>query len=138
LLFLAVALLGLMLGSVQSAEAATACSVPSVNYPTIQSAVNDPNCNPINVAAGTYPEQVTINRTVTLLGAQAGVDARTRVATESIIDHPCGPVQIEADNATIDGFTVQGPSQRAGFSRLAESCRWPQLRPVLCRSISAR
>ncbi len=109
LIFLAVALLGLMLGSVQSAEAATACSVPSLAYPTIQSAVNDPNCNPINVAAGTYAEQVSINRTVTLNGAQAGVDARTRVAAlESIIAHPCGPVQVEADNVVLDGFTVQG------------------------------
>ncbi|PYU21471.1 MAG: hypothetical protein DMG30_17445 [Acidobacteria bacterium] len=109
LLFLAVALLGLMLGSVQSAEAAT-CNVPGT-YPTIQMAVNDSSCDPIIVAAGLYLEQVTINRTLTLRGAQAGVDARTRpfvAANESIIDHPCGPVQIEADNVTLDGFTVQG------------------------------
>jgi len=109
LLFLAAAVLGLMLGSVQSAEAAT-CTVPGT-YPTIQMAVNDPTCDPIIVAAGLYPEEVTIQRTLTLRGAQAGVDARTRpfvAANESIIDHPCGPVQIEADSVTIDGFTVQG------------------------------
>src|SRR5438132_1714032 len=109
LLFLAAAVLGLMLGSVQSAEAAT-CNVPGT-YPTIQMAVNDPSCDPIIVAAGLYPEEVTIQRTLTLRGAQAGVDARTRpfvAANESIIDHPCGPVQIEADSVTIDGFTVQG------------------------------
>jgi len=109
LLFLAAAVLGLMLGSVQSAEAAT-CTVPGT-YPTIQMAVNDPNCDPIIVAAGLYPEEVTIQRTLTLRGAQAGVDARTRpfvAANESIIDYPCGPVQIEADSVTIDGFTVQG------------------------------
>ena len=109
LLFLAAAVLGLMLGSVQSAEAAT-CNVPGT-YPTIQMAVNDSSCDPIIVAAGLYLEQVTINRTLTLRGAQAGVDARTRpfvAANESIIDHPCGPVQIEADNIVLDGFTVQG------------------------------
>jgi len=109
LLFLAAAVLGLMLGSVQSAEAAT-CTVPGT-YPTIQMAVNDPNCDPIIVAAGLYPEEVTIQRTLTLRGAQAGVDARTRpfvAANESIIDYPCGPVPIEADSVTIDGFTVQG------------------------------
>src|SRR5579862_2880250 len=32
----------------------------------------------INVAAGTYNEQVLVNKTVTLNGAQQGVDARTR------------------------------------------------------------
>src|SRR5690349_744986 len=66
-----------------------ACSVPSVAYPTIQSAVNDPTCNPINVAAGTYlelaPGPLTINRTVTLLGAQNGMDAPTRGGPESVI-----------------------------------------------------
>ncbi len=65
----------------------------------------------IKVCPGTYPEQVMINKTLTLKGAQAGVDARTRAfvpANEAIIDHPCGPVQIEADDVTLDGFTVQG------------------------------
>jgi hypothetical protein len=84
------------------------CTVPG-SHPTIQSAVNDPTCATINVAAGTYNEQVQINRTLTLRGAQAGIDARTRVpASESIINHPCGPVQIMADNVVLDGFTVQG------------------------------
>jgi nitrous oxidase accessory protein NosD len=65
----------------------------------------------IKVCPGLYAEQVSINKTLTLLGAQATVDARTRVtlpANESIIDHPCGPVQIAADGVTLDGFTVQG------------------------------
>ncbi len=62
----------------------------------------------INVAAGTYNEQVQISKTLTLLGAQHGVDARTRSATESIIDNACGPIQILADNVIVDGFTIQG------------------------------
>src|SRR5262249_14614047 len=46
---------------------------------------------------------------LTLKGAKAGVDARTRATTgESIITNSCGPVQIEADNVVIDGFTVEG------------------------------
>src|SRR3989442_11040001 len=54
---------------------------------------------------------VMINQTLTLHGAKAGVDARTRAfvpTEESIIDHPCGPVQIMADNVVLDGFTIQG------------------------------
>src|SRR5215467_1122708 len=69
------------------------CNVPT-DYPTIQAAVNVPGCTTVNVAAGTYNEQVTITRTLTLRGAQAGIDARTRSGTESIINNSCGPVQI--------------------------------------------
>jgi len=99
---------GLFAVSAAPASAVVTCAVPSVSYPTIQSAVNDPTCDEIDVAAGTYIEQVTINRTVTLKGAQAGVDARTRSGAESIITNACGPVQIEADTVVIDGFTIEG------------------------------
>lgn len=62
-------------GGLLSAEAlAATCSVPSANYPTIQSAANDAGCDVIQVAAGVYTEQVTIGRAngVTLQGAGAG------------------------------------------------------------------
>jgi hypothetical protein len=62
----------------------------------------------INVAIGNYNEQVSINKTLTLLGAQHGVDARTRSGAESTITNSCGPVQIMANNVVLDGFTVQG------------------------------
>jgi hypothetical protein len=72
----------------------------------------------INVAAGTYPEVVAVTKTVNLLGAQAGVDARTRsvpVSSESVVGTGDGAFQILADNVKIDGFTIQGvtndPSQ---------------------------
>src|SRR3989442_1198345 len=88
----------------------TSCA--NAGYVTISAAVAAASPgDTIKVCPGTYPEQVTINKTLTLKGAQAGVDARTRAfvaANESIIDHPCGPVQIEADNVVLDGFTVQG------------------------------
>lgn len=66
----------------------------------------------IKVCPGLYAEMVSINvDNLTLKGAKAGVDARTRAfvpTDESIIDHPCGPVQIMANNVVLDGFTVQG------------------------------
>jgi hypothetical protein len=62
----------------------------------------------IDVAAGTYNEQVVVTSTLTLNGAQEGVDARTRSGLESIITNICGPVQIEADNVTVNGFTIEG------------------------------
>jgi|GEM_PF-6431558 len=67
----------------------------------------------IVVAAGTYHEHVTINVAgLTLLGAQAGVDARTRsAASESILDGATTAldtgISVNADNVTIDGFTIQ-------------------------------
>ncbi len=91
--------------------AQAACSVPSSAYPTIQSAVSDPGCAVINVAPGNYPENVVIYRSLTLNGAQAGVDARTRTggSGESVIDGGIANVTINADNVTLDGFTLPGP-----------------------------
>ena len=43
------------------------CQVPSV-YPTIQSAIDDESCVGIDVAAGTYTENLTIDHTVTING----------------------------------------------------------------------
>jgi hypothetical protein len=68
----------------------------------------------IKVCPGLYAEQVQITvNNLTLKGAQFGVDARTRPfvpdpTPQSILDHPCGPVQIFADNVAINGFTIQG------------------------------
>jgi len=94
--------------------AQAACSVPSLTYPTIQAAVNDSSCNTINVAPGIYVENVTINRSLTLNGAQAGVDARGRIGPESTVQgaNPIGAnsvFRINAANVTIDGFMVKNP-----------------------------
>jgi predicted outer membrane repeat protein len=43
------------------------CSVPD-DHSTIQAAVNDLSCDSINVGPGTFDENVTINRTVTIQG----------------------------------------------------------------------
>ncbi len=89
---------------------------------TIQNAVNAATAGEtIHVEAGTFHEEVTVNKTLTLLGAQAGVDARTgRVgAQESVIDGSTlgGAVVVTANNVVIDGFTIQGDSSfTSGFN----------------------
>ncbi|MFJ3233693.1 right-handed parallel beta-helix repeat-containing protein [Streptomyces sp. NPDC086787] len=91
-------------------------------YATIQAAVVDavPGAT-IRVCAGLYPETVTVDKTLTFLGAQAGVDARTGRAVpseESIVESSTGGFNILAgvSSVTIDGFTIRGagaPTQNA-------------------------
>ncbi len=69
----------------------------------------------IQVAAGTYNESVVIDKTLTLQGAQQGVDARTRSASESVINGT-SPIAIMADNVVIDGFTIQGSDSSSFIS----------------------
>ena len=87
------------------------CNVPA-DYPTIQAAVNAPGCATINVAPGSYTENVSIARALTLRGAQAGHDARAPRGSESIINGASGilgDVTISANSVTVDGFTLNGP-----------------------------
>src|SRR5882672_3606818 len=101
---------------------AVTCTVP-IPYPTIQSAVNDPTCDPINVAPGAYPENVMIPRSLTLNGAQAGnpVAGRTFAAplVEStitgVILSPAPDITIQATKVTIDGFSLTNPGQSTGI-----------------------
>ncbi len=62
----------------------------------------------IHVAAGTYAAGANINKSLTLLGAQAGVDARDGRpgAPESVITAGgLGTFFLNATNITFDGFT---------------------------------
>ncbi|MDP9025424.1 MAG: hypothetical protein M3N13_08630, partial [Candidatus Eremiobacteraeota bacterium] len=58
-------------GRTVSSIGGPSCNVPA-DYPTIQAAVNAAGCATINVAPGSYTENVTIARALTLRGAQAG------------------------------------------------------------------
>lgn len=96
---------------------------PFAAHTTVGAAVAAANPgDQIDVCAGTYPETVTVNKFLSLRGAQAGVDARTRPtpqaspspsptpSTESILNGPGGSLHITASNVTVDGFTVQEAS----------------------------
>lgn len=94
---------------------AATCSVPSLTYPTIQSAIDDPVCTTINVAPGAYPENLTINRSLTLNGAQAGQPVALRTAGGALESTLQGAnltgsvpvVLINAANVIVDGFTIK-------------------------------
>jgi len=93
------------------------CTAPGLSAcKTIQAAINKASPNDtIHVAAGTYPEPagpLTVNKTLSLLGAQSGVDARGRVATESIVTDSQG-TYVTANGVVIDGFTIQDSTNQA-------------------------
>jgi len=86
---------------------------PTAPYNMIQDAINAATAGDIiKVCAGSYPElatgvsPLTIDKTLTLLGAQSGVDARSRSGLESVIEDAQG-TSVSASNVVIDGFTVQ-------------------------------
>jgi nitrous oxidase accessory protein NosD len=68
----------------------------------------------IIVGPGTYNESVTINAAITLLGAQAGNDARLNrhdPAKESTVDATgkgSSAFYVHEESVVIDGFTVEG------------------------------
>jgi hypothetical protein len=83
-------------------------------FTTIQAAVNAASAgDTLIVSEGVFEENVTLDKSITILGANAGVAGTDAARSgESMLD---GQFVIAADNITIDGFQVDGGgSQSSG------------------------
>jgi hypothetical protein len=91
------------------------CMSPATACLTLQAAIDRAsNGDTVNVEAGIYPYAgvVNLNKTLTLNGAQSGLDARERFEAESILENS-GGLYVTANDVIIDGFTVQNSTSGA-------------------------
>ena len=85
------------------------CTSPS--FSSIQAAINAASANDtIYVCPGTYNESLTINKPLTIDGAQYGVDARTRSVPDETVLNATSGIQYSsgATSGTVSGFTLDG------------------------------
>ncbi|MBI1833529.1 MAG: hypothetical protein HYR90_01760 [Candidatus Andersenbacteria bacterium] len=86
---------------------------------TIQAAVDHASTGQkVTVAPGTYTENVSVSKKLTIEGAQESRDATTRnvaIAKESVVN---GSFNLQANDVTLDGFIIQnnasGPGVQTG------------------------
>ncbi|MFC5065992.1 right-handed parallel beta-helix repeat-containing protein [Actinomycetospora atypica] len=87
---------------------------PKPTFTAIQPAVDAaPAGGTVYVCAGTYTGRVTITKTLRLLGAQSGRDARsgrTALAAESVVTSTAGGLVVNGtvNGLVVDGFTFRG------------------------------
>ena len=87
----------------------------ATSYATIQAAVNAASAGAvINVDAGTYAGNIVINKTLTLVGAEASKAGAASRGAESIIYDTPTDLTINANDVTIEGFTLKGYQTNIG------------------------
>ncbi|MEN6547449.1 MAG: Ig-like domain repeat protein [Armatimonadia bacterium] len=86
-------------------------------YTAIQAAINEANSgDTIKCAAGAYPEEVSITKSVTLSGPQTGVLAKGRTGAEGIVQPASGNAfTVNANNVTIDGFKIMATASASAI-----------------------
>ncbi len=102
-IILAITLLLLMPPQLPQANAQSTTKTITVpnDYPTIQAAINYANNGDIiNIKAGSYHENIIVNRTVSLLG-------ENQKNTLLYANQTTNAIEITADNTTISGLTIQ-------------------------------
>ena len=89
----------------------TVGSGPTYDYATIQAAINAASTGDvIEVAAGTYNENVIVSKSLTLKGANYNTACSSRSA-ESIVAPSAGlPISVTADGVSINGFEITAPA----------------------------
>jgi len=123
--------MGLLPTVARAATTRTVCAV-GCDFTTIAAAVTASAAgDTVTVGAGTYAENVTINKVITVRGAQAGVDARTRavaVGLESTVTGGTGAAFTLTAPARVEGFRIAGTTDvgveiaiNAGGSRVADN-----------------
>ena len=85
----------------------------NLSYCTIQEAIDaneTGNGHTIEVAAGTFNENIVIDKDITLLGANAGIGCDGRDAESIIAGAGGAAVTVASDGVTIDGFEITNPT----------------------------
>lgn len=111
-------------------DAQALASVPGADSPVIRSNTDDSlvvtsglkiqdainaalTGDTVNVASGAYGESLVANKSITLKGVQAGIDARNRSGSESVLNAVGASsnftIASGVSDVTFDGFTLNGP-----------------------------
>jgi nitrous oxidase accessory protein NosD len=85
------------------------CGASTPAFPLISAAVTAATAgDTIVVCPGTYPESVLVNKTLTILGPNAGVTALAPRGPEAHITSAATTVLIQSPDVTVDGFKIDG------------------------------